>query len=222
MEIAMKTLRKTMTAMCIGLAAMGSLSTIAEDVNEHTVMINVNKTGDANSVFDIKIDGVEDSFEISDLALGETKTFTTDSGKVIVATKTEEGMNLTVDGKEIKLPSFGGKFGTKLHRSMPFHHSIKDTVQVSGVELDETQRQIILDAFAAAGINKKVSFTNNNVMFIKAGSLGEDGGQKVLQWNSGEDSNFEVIVEGDENANVEVHKMIRIETLHEDKDKDKD
>jgi hypothetical protein len=47
--------------------------------------------------------------DLHDLAVGESRSFTTDSGKVVVATRTEQGFELDVDGKKITLADFGGE-----------------------------------------------------------------------------------------------------------------
>lgn len=47
--------------------------------------------------------------DLHDLAVGESRSFTTDSGKVVVATRTEQGFELDVDGKTITLADFGGE-----------------------------------------------------------------------------------------------------------------
>lgn len=45
-----------------------------------------------------------EAFELPELAPGETKTFTTSDGRAVEVTRTDEGLRLSVDGKEIVLP----------------------------------------------------------------------------------------------------------------------
>jgi len=46
--------------------------------------------------------------DLHDLAVGESRSFTTDSGKVVIATRTEQGFELDVDGKTIDIADFTG------------------------------------------------------------------------------------------------------------------
>jgi hypothetical protein len=48
--------------------------------------------------------GASEAFEVGDLAVGETRSVRTASGKSIDVTRTEGGMTLVVDGKTIALP----------------------------------------------------------------------------------------------------------------------
>lgn len=46
--------------------------------------------------------------EAEDLAVGESREFQTESGKAVVLTRTEDGLEVTVDGKKLNLPGHGG------------------------------------------------------------------------------------------------------------------
>lgn len=46
--------------------------------------------------------------EAEDLAVGESREFQTDSGKTVVLTRTEDGLEVTIDGKKLDLPGHGG------------------------------------------------------------------------------------------------------------------
>lgn len=240
----MKSLKKSLIAFCIGATAMGSLAAIASEAK--MVMININKNNDDNAVVDLKIDGDSDMFTLPDLQVGETSTFTSKSGKTIITTKTENGYVVDVDGKEIKIPLFEGKLGAKLHKSLPIHQMNHDAINVSGVELDETQQQIIKDAFAAAGIDKKVNFNNHKIMMISTGDISLDGNHKSFEWFSKDgdvdvvidgksgkqtkilkktleelkkDGKFNIVIDGDGEAGAHViHKVIEIKEVEEDEE----
>ncbi len=209
----MKKLKNSLMAFCIGATAMGSLSVIGSDAK--TVLINVNKNNDENAVVDIKIDGETDMFNLPDLQEGESKTFTSSSGKTIVTTKTAEGYIVEVDGKEINIPIFVGKLGAKLHKSMPIHQVKENVINVSGADLDETQQQIIKDAFLAAGIEKEVRFNKHKVMVFSTGKEFKlDGNGHALEWIA-KDGDFDIKIDG-EDGNKVLHKVIRIETTDEE------
>lgn len=46
--------------------------------------------------------------ETEGLAVGESREFQTESGKAVVLTRTEDGLEVTVDGKKLDLPGHGG------------------------------------------------------------------------------------------------------------------
>ena len=52
----------------------------------------------------LKLDDKMDVIEIDDLDIGESRQFFTDDGEEIVVTRSEDGVEITVDGEEIDLP----------------------------------------------------------------------------------------------------------------------
>ncbi|WP_196140299.1 hypothetical protein [Aliikangiella sp. G2MR2-5] len=206
----MKYLTKTVLATVFGALAFASFSAIASEKEPHQVLININKTNNEDAVVDLKVDGESDSFDLPELNVGESKTFTTQSGKSVVATKTENGYKINVEGKELDIPVFTGKLGAKLHKSMPFQGIHEDVVTITGIELDENQKQIIRDAFVAAGVNKKVKFNNKHIMVFSSNDVKIDGDHKAIEWHSN-NGDFEVIVNTDGEEEVRLHKIITIE-----------
>ena len=86
---------------------------------------------------------------------------------------------------------------------------VENSVQISGVKLDETQKQIIEDAFRAAGIEKKIRFNEHAVhMFsVSDGFEFVTDGEAAHTWHTDGDSNIEVIVEDEtEDGLVKVKK----------------
>ena len=211
----MKTFKKTLMAMCLGATAMGSMAAIASEAKN--VMISVNKTNNSDAVVDVKIDGNTDVFKIPELQIGESHTFTSESGNDIVATKTEEGLVISVNGEELKLPVLG-KLGAKLHKSMPLHKATSDAIDISGVELDEMQQQIIRDAFAAAGVEKKVNFNKHKVMVLSTEDFEFGDKTKTLEWVSKNgEGNFDVIIDSDVEGEAQViHKVIELKKVKKD------
>lgn len=165
----------------------------------------------------LKLDDDMDLIEIEDLEIGESRQFFTDEGKEVVVTRSDDGVEITVDGEEIDLPKrvrietlheeghgdgdhkvivrtghgdgqnavwIGsgdegkslveietlGEAGHRMHwtsgdgADIQIHRaSAADHLQESGAldELDESQRQAILDAledFDSEGIHRKMIF----------------------------------------------------------------
>ncbi|MCW8876146.1 MAG: hypothetical protein OQJ89_05625 [Kangiellaceae bacterium] len=207
----MKLVRRTLAAMLLGATAMGSMSVVAFETKVHKVMVKVDKSGDEDAVVDLNINGSEDVFVLEEMEVGETKTFTTQSGKEVVVAKTDKGTKINVDGKDIDIPISGANLAAKLHRSMPLHHMTEDSIRVSGVDLDDNQKQIIRDGFAAAGIDKKVTFSNDNIFVFSSDNIETDG-KKVIEWISDNKGTFDIEVKGDHG---QLHKVIEIVTEEE-------
>lgn len=207
----MKLVKRTLAAMLLGATAMGSLSAIAFENKVHKVMVKIDKSGDEDAVVDLNINGSEDVFVLEEMDIGETKTFTTQSGKDVVVVKTDKGTKINVDGKDIDIPVSGANLAAKLHRSMPLHHMAEDSIRVSGADLDESQKQIIRDGFAAAGIDKKITFSNDNIFVFKTDDV-TTGDQKVFEWISENKGTFDIKVDGEHGK---LHKVIEIVTEEE-------
>ena len=80
---------------------LASGSAFAQEV-EKKVAIKVVVDGDESST--VSWSG---STEFDDLAVGETRTITTDSGKDITITKTDAGMEFNVNGETVMVPDVG-------------------------------------------------------------------------------------------------------------------
>lgn len=52
----------------------------------------------------LKLDEGMDMIEIDDLEIGESRQFFTDGGKEVVVTRTEDGIEVTLDGEEVDMP----------------------------------------------------------------------------------------------------------------------
>jgi len=220
-----KSFKQSLLAVALGAIAMSSLTISASETQERHVMIKIDKTDGDEAMVDLSVDGFEEVFSMPDLEVGESKTITTESGKTITLYKTEKGLSVEVDGKKIELPGLSGNLAAHIQRSMPLHTMVEDNVQISGVELDDNQKQIIQNAFIAAGIEKKISFSNKNIMIFQTGDkvLSTDkvkfikAGDHQFNWSTDTDGKLEVIVNSDSDSEVQVHtKVIHIEEKEED------
>ena len=198
----MKSIKETFTAFAVGALAMTTVAVSASDSEHRTVMIKMDKSNDQDAVVDLTVDGNAEAFTLPDLEVGETRTITTKSGNDIVVSKDEDGLTINLDGEEVDIPSFSGNLGARIHRSSALHQMIEDSVHISGVKLDDNQKQIIRDAFLAAGIDKKVKFNDNSFAFITASpDIEVLNGDSDFHWVSDGENKIEVIVDEEINSN---------------------
>lgn len=215
----MKSLKQTLLAVTFGALGMSSLSLMASEIEKH-VMIKIDKTDSHDTAINFNIDGATESFSLPELQPGESKVITTESGNNITVTKTDSGITLDVDGKSIQLPSFSGKLGAKIHRSAPLHQFHQNSIQISGVKLDENQKQIIQNAFSAAGIDQKIHFSEEKFVFFSEDSMGGNHEVRQIVIKDGDiDNEFEF--ESHSNANYQfiIHDDKKHQELHIDSDK---
>ena len=226
-----KTFKHTLLALALGSIAMGSINISANETKERRVMVKIDKTDGQESMVDLSVDGVNEAFVLPELSIGETRNITTQSGKEIIVSKTDKGLSVNIDGKDIALPGVGANLAAHIQRSMPLHSISEDSVQISGVELDDNQKQIIQDAFKSAGIDKKVTFSNKNIMIFQTGDhelTSENiklikNGENDFTWHSDNDGQIEVIVNSDSDSDVQVHtKVIHIEEVEDIEEVDED
>lgn len=149
----------------------------AEDSGERHVTVKIKVMAD---------DGGEmTELDLSDLAVGETRWITSDSGKDIGITREVDGYRLDIDGEEtfiatpgdgahnrVMVRAIGHGVNAGLHESMQNVWVTGDQqvihldgegspgVFISGLgDLDENQKADIIDALRAAGVDKEVHFS---------------------------------------------------------------
>ena len=77
----------------------------AEQVIERKLQIAIDDgTGDGQ--FFIDMDDGHTAIDLDDLQLGETRSLVDSNGRPILITRTQDGFELNVDGKQIELPNF--------------------------------------------------------------------------------------------------------------------
>lgn len=112
----------------------------------------------------IKLDG-------DDLKIGESRQFITDSGKEVVVTRTEDGLDVTVDGESLDLPSFGD-IDIDIDGAHDGAHSMMFFKTVEGGENVDVKKVIV----------KGGAHASHNMVFI-----GEDGKKVEIKGDGGED-----------------------------------
>ena len=125
-------------------------------------------------------------FDVQDLAVGETRTIESESGKTVTITRAEEGLSFNIDGKTVMMPEMGAH-GTHMaflgdgavHEDididvtsnvhvMRAHHPEGVTI-VSGKPLDDSVKDSIRSVLISAGNNEEVTFID-----------GSEGGKRVM------------------------------------------
>lgn len=75
----------------------------------HQIMVTSRAVDGGDPTMQVQVMGLSgddaETIDVNSLAEGETKTFTTKDGREVVVSRAADGVTLSVDGKEIKLPS---------------------------------------------------------------------------------------------------------------------
>lgn len=93
----MKTIHAILV-LTVAALVVSTFSFAAEPESRHHVKIKIAGDGDGDTI----------DLDIDDLEIGETRQFFTDSGKEVLLTREDDGIRLTVDGKEIEMPHHHG------------------------------------------------------------------------------------------------------------------
>lgn len=159
----MKSFKSTLLAISLGIMGFVVISISANEIEERNIIIEIKKTNAEDAVVNLNVNGDLQVFAIPDLDVGETQEIVTESGSVVVISKDENGITVMTDGEEILLPSVNGDLSAHLSTGPSQLHTIKDGIQVIG-DLTDEQIAIVRDAFAAAGVDKDISFSKGNEM----------------------------------------------------------
>jgi hypothetical protein len=167
------------------LAALAALmscgAAVAQDV-EKKMEIKIIMSDDSSGETSTMHWSSEDmGFDMQDLAVGETRTIESGSGKTVTVTRAEDGFSFDIDGKTIDLPDMGGH-GThmafigdgNMHENMNIdvevindmhimqaHHPEGVTI-ISGKPLDDSVRDSIRSVLISAGNNEEVTFVDSS------------------------------------------------------------
>jgi hypothetical protein len=218
----MKSIKSTLLAMAVGTIGFAALSISADESVERNVMVQIHKLSDSNSKVDLNVDGNAEVFSLPDLEVGETKEITTEAGNLVSVTKTESGVTVNINGKEVNLPRIGGDMSAHfLKDAVPLHTKVKrNGIQVIG-DLTDEQIAIVRDAFLAAGVDKEVNFTKGHEMqFISIN--GDDNKHYEFEfdgdansWTSEDGKHIQVIKMGDGNGEGKLHLESKVLIIEE-------
>ena len=180
-------------ALLAGCCALGAVAGEGNETKMAYKRVIALKTGD----FELA------ETDVSDLAIGESKTIVTDSGKTIDLLRTAEGMEIYVDGQQLDMdfPDASELHGThaKLHKNLEIvcteEEECANNVWIS--EGDEVNVEVVTDGDAHQIITREV--------IIECSDDSDCDEHNVLV-------TAEAMMTGQEDAEGEIH-VIR---LHED------
>lgn len=183
------------------------MSNVAVADEEKNVSIFVKKNNDDNATVDIKVNGETTVFELPELAEGEQRIITTQSGGTVSVKKVNGDLTIiTESGEEVVLPKPNENH--MVARVMA-HHSgdeADDSIKILASGLSEDEKESIKASILSAGITRDVSFIDNANMRIFTGStedvLHMDGKKRVLIENEYE------VVRSTDDADKKVRKVM--------------
>ncbi|PCI64906.1 MAG: hypothetical protein COB38_12175 [Gammaproteobacteria bacterium] len=216
----MKNINSTLIATLMGVIGFASISISASDADERNVLVEIHKASDENTTVDINVNGNVEVFSLPTLEVGETQDIVTESGNTISVTKSESGISLIVDGEEINLPAVGAEMSAHFMKGgMPLHKDTSNSIQVIG-DLTEEQIAIIKDGFAAANVDKEISFTKGHeMMFFSHGGNAKNfdiqfDTSDVSSWKTKDGNHVKIIKLDDGDGVMEIKTKMLI--IHQD------
>jgi hypothetical protein len=165
------------------LAALAALLTfgtaMAQEVEKKMEIKVVVSDDGSDEATEVHWASDDSDFDVDDLAVGESHTIESESGRTVTITRAEEGLSFDVDGKTVMVPDMGGH-GTHMAfvgddtmqedidvqvtgnaHVMQAHHPEGVTI-ISGTPLDESVRESIRSVLISAGNNEEVTFIDGS------------------------------------------------------------
>jgi len=162
------------------LAALITFGTAMAQEVEKKMEIKVVVSGDgSDEATEVHWASDDTDFDMDDLAVGESHTIESESGKTVTITRAEEGLSFDVGGKTVMVPDMG-EHGTHMAfvgdgmmqedvdvqvigdaHVMQAHHPDGVTI-ISGMPLDESVRESIRSVLISAGNNAEVTFIDGS------------------------------------------------------------
>ena len=160
-------------------------ATLAQEKQE-TIALKLHVADDGTSA-PTSIHWVGEDLDLDNLAVGESRTVTGESGETVTVTRTDDGLQFDVDGETIVVPDIGmhgehatlidisgdheidvevhaeagsanaTAVGTHAVRAMP----MEGVTIISGVPLDDSVRESIRSVLISAGIGDEVRFIDH-------------------------------------------------------------
>lgn len=164
-----------LAAMAILLASGAATAQDVEKKTEIKMMV-ADGSGEASTVHWPSDDM---DFDIQDLAVGETRTIESESGRSVTITRAEEGFNFDVDGRTVTMPDMGAH-GTHMafvgdsaiHEEIDINvdadvrvvkaHQPEGVTIVSGKPLEQSVQDSIRSVLISAGNDEEVTFIDGS------------------------------------------------------------
>lgn len=166
------------------------LSGLVHAGDEEHVRMKIEVNDDSGNV--VSLDSESMDFDMTEMQVGENRSFTDDEGRNILVTRIDSGFTLDVDGKIIELPNLSGAIelheeavvegaiadeiadAVVVHRSVAVDTIDDSVLLLSAEKIDAQTQQAIRDALAAGGYA-------NDVKFIESGGHGKKREVRVLK-----------------------------------------
>jgi hypothetical protein len=171
----------------VTLALVLAGTTVQEQEKEVVIMSSDGGTARCRVELRIEDDGAENmsvdingatlELDPSEIAEGETRTYTLDDGTELTVLRTSDALVLNVNDKEIRVPLAHGEGddhvwitadGDEIDlEEIPYNN----TVTISGLgDLDEETRTRIIQALRGAGVEKEIEFSDHTVISLHKGA----------------------------------------------------
>jgi hypothetical protein len=100
--------KKIVVLLATGL--LGAATSFADEPRGESMMAIAiaGDDGSANGPFVIELSGDDLGFDLADMQVGESRAIVDKAGQNILVTKTEKGVDFTVDGRTVSMPAFDG------------------------------------------------------------------------------------------------------------------
>jgi len=155
------------------------LATAAIAGEEQRTKIEIELDDNDASHRSFKFDSKDAGLNLRDLAVGETRELTGESGNTALVTRTENGFILDVDGEKIDLSDLhevdGDHKTVKKHKKVRMIKTDDDNAVtvISGKAIDETTREQIRQVLQSAGQDGEVVFIDSSELTAGGGAHGK-------------------------------------------------
>ncbi len=161
------------------------LATAAVAGEEHRTKIEIAIDDDDSGHRSFKFDSEDAGFNLNDMAVGETRELTGESGNTALVTRTDNGFVMEIDGEKIDLSDLHDAHVVHMnvdgdHKKMKKHKKVRmiktdddDGVTIiSGKAIDEETRERIRELLQSAGQDGEVVFVDSSELTAGGGAHG--------------------------------------------------
>lgn len=149
------------------------LATAAIAGEQHRTKIEIQVDDDESGLQSFKFDSEDAGFNLHDLAVGETRVLTGESGNTAQVTRTEDGFEMEVNGEKIDLGGMHdmeGMHRVAVHGDMKKHKKVKTirtdddhgVTVISSEAIDDATRDRIREVLESAGHDREVLFIDSD------------------------------------------------------------
>ncbi|MCB1041780.1 MAG: hypothetical protein KDC35_02510 [Acidobacteria bacterium] len=134
---------------------------------------------DSDTEMMVNIDGLKDKFDLSSMEEGDVNTYTLSNGETIEISKVNGAFQLVHNGETIEIHNDHG-LSKNMFVMGGFNHG--SAIRISGLsDLDQAQKDAIIDAIRAQGIDKEVVFEQSGSFVWIEDDSGDATGVNVIK-----------------------------------------